>query len=171
MDQGISAILAVVVGSILGFFGNRYAEKTKAQAQQTHDDTARYREQLRTACSTHASNLTSYVWAARSVAAASQSGNQTAQDDLPRFRHAARVSLEQVRLLSNAEAVQKQARLAVRHAYAVMETAAGRPGPRAADYPNGPKASQRFNTAFREFLVESRRELGLSNPEDVFPEP
>ena len=88
-----------------------------------------------------------------------------------RLRHAAGVSMEQVRLSSNSSEVQRKARMALRQAYAVMITAAGQPDPRAADHPQGPPPDERFESAFREFLVESRRELGLDHPDDVFAMP
>jgi hypothetical protein len=172
----VIAVLGTLVGAVVGVLGTRSTETRKATEQRAAQSEATYREQLRLACSTHASNLTSYLWVAREEGRAYAAGNPGTADyvpsaDLGKLRHAARVSMEQVRLLSNSSEVQQKGRMALKHAYAVMVEAAGQPDPRAGDYPQGPSPSRRFETAFREFLIESRRELGLANPEDVFAEP
>jgi hypothetical protein len=176
VDPTIWSALIAASCVLAGMFATRGIEVWKAKYQQSTEAEATYREQLRVACSTHASNLTAYVQAALEegrahAAIIAPPSMYVPSPDLGKLRQAARVSNEQVRLLSNSLEVQRKARLAMRHAYAVMLTAGGLPDPRASEYPQGSRPYKRFELAFHEFLVESRRELGLANPDDVFAEP
>ena len=81
----------------------------------------------------------------------------------------ARVACERLRLLVRAPNVQKAARLALRHAYAVWKEAADGVDPRSIEYPGvGPNA--RLRNALTELYVGVRRETGMPAPEDVFVE-
>lgn len=159
-DVGVGLIAAgsVVVGSGLTFLTERW----KGRSQRLEEREAGYREHLRAACATHASNLTHYVWLARSAGA-----DTSQRAEVARMQHESRVSIEMIRLLSKSVTLQEAGRMALRHAYAISETSMGRPDPR----PDGQTPSKRFDEEFKKFLVAAREELGIPNAPDVFAAP
>ena len=65
MDPSVGGALIAFVGTLIGLLGTRWIETVKAKNQQQSERESAYREQLRAACSEHASNLTTYLLAAR----------------------------------------------------------------------------------------------------------
>ena len=168
MRLAVWAAVVGLVGVLIGIGGTTLNYRLQSRDKAEADYKADYRAQLRSACVTHASNLSRYESAAQRAGA--DSGNTDKRAALDDIRDETRVSTELVRLLANSIALQEAARLALRHVYAVSEVSHGRPDPRAEEY-HQVRPYARFRDEFKKFLIESRRELGLENPEDVFALP
>lgn len=168
MDPQVQAALVAILGTILGVIATALFDRLKAKDQSA----ATRAQHLRDVCAMHASNLSRYRAQARlegkrpRAAVEYQPSNAfvTARAD-------AAVSMELLRLTSGSIVVQEQARLALRHAYAIWQTSIGRPDPRGNEYPPNQTPEVRFAAAFKQFLIESRRELGEPHPEAVYGEP
>jgi hypothetical protein len=161
MPEDLGTALIAVGGVALGATITYANEWRKARFRSKDAYQAEYRQELRAACATHASNLVQYVSAARE---AGPNANPDQRAEIDRLQNQSRVSTEVIRLLASSSPLQEAGRLALRHAWAIKETAAGRTDPR----PDTRRPSKRFDDEFRNFLVEARRELGLNNPEDVY---
>jgi hypothetical protein len=88
-----------------------------------------------------------------------------------RVHEDAEVSCERLRLLSGSERAQEAGRYALRHAWAIWRERETGSDPRGHQYPAHRSPRVRFREALHELYVEIRRETGIKNPEDVFPEP
>jgi hypothetical protein len=75
-----------------------------------------------------------------------------------------------IQLLSNRELTQREARLVIRHAWALWRYVTTGVDPRASEYP-GTTPGARLTNGLRRFCVEARREMGVEHPESVAPEP
>jgi hypothetical protein len=79
----------------------------------------------------------------------------------------ARAGCERLRILLTEMETQRAARLALRHAYAIWKTAETGVDPRAAQYPDK-NPHVRLREELTHLYVGVRRELGVSQPENVF---
>lgn len=157
LTVAIIAAGGVIAGSVLTFA----FDFIRGRSQRRYEDQAEYRRSLRDASADLAASLTTYTWTAANVGSSPTQGQRAEIDQL---HQQARIAYERVRLLSDSVEVQEHGRMALRHAYAIKEVAAGRADPR----PDGVRPRDRFDAAFTAFLESVRCELGMANPGNLF---
>ncbi|MDT7729203.1 MAG: hypothetical protein QOI21_5779 [Actinomycetota bacterium] len=154
----IGSAVLLLLGAIIGFVPNLLLERTK----QRHAVRTRWDVPLFELCKQFTASARQVVHLARRLDRAPDRPSQVEKLD---EKHAELRGLsEQVRLLGSSE-LQEAARLVIHHCYAVRATAEGQPDARAKDYADPPE--KRMKDAIRAFLIASRRQLGVGNPQDV----
>jgi hypothetical protein len=159
MSQAIFALLGALIGA-LGAVSSNLIVARRA-------DTRSQREALRTAATEFAAAISRI----RHLSYQAPTGVQTTGLDL-KFQEAhtaARVEYERLRLLCESLTAQEAARFALRHAYNTW-TVANDTSRRMDEYATvGPW--EQCDERLKNMFVVVRRELGLANPTNVFPEP
>jgi hypothetical protein len=159
----VAAIFALL-GTVIGATVTLLAERLRAQAETDRQRLVA----LRSACSEFSTTLIRI----RHLSLRIRDGAVDSADLEARIRglyEDAWGNFERVRLLSNSATTQKAGRYAIRHAWAVWQIAATGKDPRGEEYPNDPPLD-RFNRALHDLHIESRRELGMKQPDAVFGE-
>jgi hypothetical protein len=182
--SGWSTLIGVVVGAFLAGTFALVTEQRKGRGEVKR----RRQDALRVACSDFTAALVRirYLsWTleehprpgpADDVPASRARADATRDAVLERIRASeeeARIGFERLRLVSGTKATQENARLALRHIYAVWRKAETGKDPRADDpdpeYRGEPR--DRFNRRLDGLYVAVREELDVPDPENVYPEP
>jgi hypothetical protein len=176
MSEGVFAVIAAVLGALLGGVGVAFAglrtERSRARAEV---DRQRL-EALRIISS-------DFVAGVLEVRELSWELKKTGQSPIVLNRIKRRKLIQQIgeqqtaafslyqqlRLLSNSLALQEAARYSLRHVWAVWKLAEDGIDPRRQDYDEPP--GKRLDNCLEEFYREVRRELQLESADAIYPEP
>jgi hypothetical protein len=158
MSQAIFAL----AGALVGVLGTVLTELIRSRREELRFR----REALRITCADFISAITKVRVMAFDVQ------RHELDDDLKaRIRELhgdARIHYERLRLLTESRRAQEAARYALRHAWSLILRSEGRP-PRPEEGDRGALALLYDSLSI--LLAETRRELGVARPDDVFAEP